>query len=308
MSTQYRTVGRTHGKLWAMSLVTIFGLTACDEAGNFNLGGSPSTDVEGETETTATETGEFVEKDVESPDAFYAKETGLWDGRPSLGGVWVAHPDVSQPERVRIKNNASGKFVIGALFRRERSNPGPRLQLSSDAAQAIGVLAGAPVELEVVALRKEKVSVAPPPAPVEEAPAKEPEADTVPEPVIIEEKALDPIAAAEAAIETAPPTKVETEAVAAASTASPVISSTLPESSLDTPYIQVGTFSVENNAEQAANQMSRAGLVPTVRDAGSSAKPSWRVVVGPASTKDELQKMLKQVKDAGYSDAYVVPN
>ena len=64
-------------------------------------------------------------------------DQGLWDGRPSLGGVWVAHPDVTEPERVIIRNEANGKFVIGALFRRERELPGPKLQMSSDAAAAL---------------------------------------------------------------------------------------------------------------------------------------------------------------------------
>ena len=34
-------------------------------------------------------------RDVERPDIFSVTENALWDGRPSLGGVWVAHPDVT---------------------------------------------------------------------------------------------------------------------------------------------------------------------------------------------------------------------
>ncbi|MDA0963253.1 MAG: SPOR domain-containing protein, partial [Proteobacteria bacterium] len=83
------------------------------------------------TATPSTST-RLVERDVEAPEVFQVTEAGLWDGRPSLGGVWVAHPDVVDPERVIIRNSANGKFVIGALFRRERDIPGPRLQTSSD--------------------------------------------------------------------------------------------------------------------------------------------------------------------------------
>ena len=93
--------------------------------------------------------------------SFQSPKHGLWDGRPSLGGVWVAHPDVTDPERVIIRNQANGKFVIGALFRRERDNPGPRLQVSSDAAAALEMLAGAPSTLNVTALRREEVAEAP---------------------------------------------------------------------------------------------------------------------------------------------------
>lgn len=97
-----------------------------------------------------------VETEVEAPQVFKLTGAGLWDGRPSLGGVWVAHPSVTNPERVMIRNTKNGKSVIGALFRRERDNPGPALQVSSDAAEELGLLAGAPTELSVVALRKEE--------------------------------------------------------------------------------------------------------------------------------------------------------
>ncbi|WP_413875152.1 SPOR domain-containing protein [Albidovulum sp.] len=97
-----------------------------------------------------------VERDVEAPQVFSLAGQGLWDGRPSLGGVWVAHSSVTDPERVIIRNPKNGKSVVGALFRRERDMPGPGLQVSSDAAEALGMLAGQPAELGVVALRREE--------------------------------------------------------------------------------------------------------------------------------------------------------
>ena len=130
-----------------------------------------------------------TERDVEAPEIFSAKEAGLWDGRPSLGGVWVAHPDVSEPERAIIRNTSNGKFVIGALFRKERQTPGPRLQVSSDAAAALGMLAGQPANLDVVALRREK-------APVQDAPTADSEALTetaVPAAPEVSEGTLDPV-------------------------------------------------------------------------------------------------------------------
>ena len=97
----------------------------------------------------------LVDRDVEAPEVFQVTAQGLWDGRPSLGGVWVATPDATDPERVLIRNTANGKFVIGALFKRERENPGPPIQISSDAAAALGLLAGQPGEVNVTALRRE---------------------------------------------------------------------------------------------------------------------------------------------------------
>lgn len=105
----------------------------------------------------------LVERDVEAPDVFQTTDQALWDGRPSLGGVWVASPDAVDPERVIIRNPGNGKFVIGALFRRERLNPGPALQISSDAAAALGLLAGQPAQVSVIALRREEAAPAPAP-------------------------------------------------------------------------------------------------------------------------------------------------
>lgn len=105
-------------------------------------------------------------RDVEAPEIFQTNDSALWDGRPSLGGIWVAAPDAVNPERVAIFNPATGKTITGALFRRERDNPGPRLQLSSDAAEALGILAGKPTQIRVTALRKEVVQDA---APAEDA-------------------------------------------------------------------------------------------------------------------------------------------
>ena len=93
-------------------------------------------------------------QDVEAPGVFDLTTPGLWDGRPSLGGVWVAHPTVTDPERVIIRNTENGQSVIGALFRRERETPGPALQVSSDAAEELGMLAGDPATLSVIALRR----------------------------------------------------------------------------------------------------------------------------------------------------------
>ncbi len=105
-------------------------------------------------------------RDVEAPEVFQTTDSALWDGRPSLGGIWVASPDVTNPERALMFNPANGKTITGALFRRERDNPGPKLQLSSDAAEALGILAGQPTEIRVTAVRKEEIA-----EPAEAAPA-----------------------------------------------------------------------------------------------------------------------------------------
>lgn len=250
----------------------------------------------------------LVERDVEAPDAFQVTDMGLWDGRPSLGGVWVAHPDVKEPERVIIRSTSGSKFVIGALFRRARDIPGPALQVSSDAAAALGMLAGSPVQLNVTALRRE------------EAKENSPEPDTDPEeaatlaaPSEIEATALDPVAGAAAAIDAAEAsasTASAPQAIAAAAPPPSPASTPAPArvSGLDKPFIQIGIFSVEENARNTATAMRQAGMVPTVLEQNSQGKVFWRVIVGPATNASERSALLKKIQGIGFEDAYAVTN
>lgn len=201
MDRVFRTVGRPFCTFrrplrFALLMGVAGALAGCDEGaqmpGLFQSKDKPAAAAPAQDTRT-----KLVERDVEAPEVFQVTEAGLWDGRPSLGGVWVAHPDVQEPERVIIRNNANGKFVIGALFRRERAIPGPRIQASSDAAAALGMLAGSPVELNVTALRRETVDPEPDPEAAKDS-AEAPEA-----PAAVEESTLDPIAGAAAAIEAA---------------------------------------------------------------------------------------------------------
>ena len=115
-------------------------------------------------QVTPSRSVKLVDRDVEAPDDFQTTDKALWDGRPSLGGVWVAATNVKDPMRVIMRNPANGKFVIGALFRREADNPGPKLQISSDAADALGLVAGEPATIAVTALRREEVPATTPDA------------------------------------------------------------------------------------------------------------------------------------------------
>lgn len=273
-------------------------LAGCDEGGQFNLGQGLGIKAQGSEQVSATKrTRKTVERDIEAPEVFSATEPGLWDGRPSLGGVWVAHPDVKDPERVIIRNQANGQFVVGALFRRERDIPGPRLQVSSDAATSLGMLAGAPVELNVTALRKEEITEDGPAEAVATA-----DGAALPAASDVAATSLDPVAVAETALDD-PAT-----AAAAPPAPAPKPAAKPRTSSLDKPYVQIGIFSVEANAERTANQMRGAGVVPQVKTFEANGKTFWRVVVGPAVTASERKQLLAKIKEQGFSDAYAVTN
>ncbi len=279
--------------------IAALSLAACEAANMpaFLQGGDSAesqTDAPAEGGTRSTR---LVERDVEAPEVFQVTEPGLWDGRPSLGGVWAAHPDVSDPERAIIRNETNDSFVIGALFRKERDTPGPRLQISSDAAAALDVLAGAPTELNVVALRREEAPEDAAAAPAQDAPTGDGNLDA---PSDVTETSLDPVAeSAAAALDAAPSDAAPSQEARA---------SNPPDSSLEKPFLQIGIFSIEENANNTATAMRQAGMVPTVLEQSSSGKTFWRVIVGPAQTRSERSALLAKIKDTGFTDAYAVTN
>ncbi|QQA42018.1 SPOR domain-containing protein [Pelagovum pacificum] len=294
-------------------LVLAAGLTlvGCGENGQLNMPFFPTRSGDSLDGSASSGSVQLVERDVEAPEVFQVTEAGLWDGRPSLGGVWVAHPDVDEPERVIIRNRSNGQFVIGALFRRERDNPGPELQISSDAAEALGVLAGAPTELNVTALRREEGAGGADAATLSAAPSGAEGALDAPSSV--ETMALDPIANASAAIDAGEASQAGTVEVAAAPPApepAPPAPAPAPatSSSLEKPYIQIGIFSIEENADGTADRMRNAGIVPTVLAQESQGRAFWRVVVGPARDTAERAELLEKVKAQGFADAYAVTN
>lgn len=87
----------------------------------------------------------------ETSGAFGVAGLALWDGRPSLGGVWLAHPDVVAPQPALIRRVDTGAAVGGTLYRRARDLPGPAFALSAAAAEALGIEAGTPYPVEAIA-------------------------------------------------------------------------------------------------------------------------------------------------------------
>lgn len=334
---------RRRATLAVLCTLSMFGLAACEDGLPFGATGDGE-----EGAAVVPSAPEKGVRDVERPDIFSTTENALWDGRPSLGGIWVAHPDVTDPERAIIRNETNGQSIAGALFRRERTSPGPKLQLSSDAAAALNVLAGKPTEVSVVVVRQEEFEVEPP-APVlseeevgegedpgdadpaiaaaataaavdgaeatperprnnflnrlfsrraqePEEPALEATAESAETPEV-ETATLDPVAAsAAAAIDRAEEAEPPTPRPASA-----------PANSLRNPFVQVGLFSVEQNARDAATSLREVGIVPTLLSGKLSGEPVWRVVVGPMTSADDQDAVLEQVRNLGYADAFLAP-
>ncbi|MBQ1202633.1 MAG: SPOR domain-containing protein, partial [Loktanella sp.] len=177
----------------------------------------------------------------------------------------------------------TGQFVTGALFRRERDNPGPLLQVSSDAAEALAMLAGAPTELSVTVLRRQETA----PEPV----ITEPVEATLATPEAISQTALAPVDAAplpsasDAVVVDLPP---------ATPAAQPASTVGLPPA----PLAQIGVFGVRANADSAAARLSAAGLSAAVLPLQNA----WRVVAGPVPDAATLTR----IKGLGFADAYLI--
>jgi hypothetical protein len=278
----------------AILVAPIMLITACAPGSNPFAGNSDSP---GDTSVATATSVKLVDRDVEAPDVFQVTDNALWDGRPSLGGVWVASPDAVDPERVIMRNPANGKFVIGALFKRERDNPGPNLQISSDAAAALGLLAGAPAQISVTALRREEA-----PAEVDAAAPILDAAETVQTEVLAAGAAPAiapaPIAAPAGAVigEQAGPIDISpalsSPAPAPAAPAAPLITSATGQ------FIQIGIFSIEGNAQRAVATLQAAGIAASLRTGTAQGKTYWSVGArGDAS-------VLAKIKAAGFTDAY----
>ena len=264
---------------------------------------------------SAAAPGSVEEVDVEAPDAFSLTAQGLWDGRPSLGGVWVAHPDVTSPERVVIRT-AGGRSVTGALFTRTRESAGPPFQISSEAATALGLPPGTAAELSVVALRKEARVT--PPAPIAEpgaiAASEPPAAQTTGGTAALASAAtvtaapLDPaIGAAVAAAETAP-TPAAAAAPARSAPRPPADATVVAPGAADAPFVQVGFFAEEEGAEAAVTRLEAAGVEARIAVADSGARRLWRVVAGPAETVAARDDLIAAIRAAGYDRPAAVAN
>ncbi len=256
---------------------------------------APRDEAAADTSVATQKSVRLIDRDVEAPDVYSASDNALWDGRPSLGGVWVASPDAVDPERVIMRNPANGKFVIGALFKRERDNPGPNLQISSDAAAALGLLAGQPGKINVTALRREEA-----PATVD---ASKPILDTAE--TTQTETAAPAVAGAAAAL-----ARVEGQAIGAQTIAAqpiakqPAAAQAAAAKPAPAPsngggkLIQIGIFSVEANAKRTVQTLTAAGVSAVMRTETSQGKTFWSV-----SARGDAA-VLAKIKSAGFKDAY----
>ena len=275
----------------ALLSATVLSLAACQPGQNPFARGSGG-GAEGTAGAAAPTSVKLVDRDVEAPEVFQVTDQALWDGRPSLGGVWVASPDAVDPERVILRNTANGKFVIGALFKREAFNPGPKLQISSDAADALGMLAGQPAQVSVTALRREEVAA--------ETDATRPILDAN---EAVSTTTIDAVASAAIDEAEAASPKPSGPVIATAPAPAPTPSAAPAAPAAGTGVtIQIGIFSVEANANRTVETLTKAGVAATSRKETTQGKTWWSVT---ARGTGDRAALLAKVKGLGFTDAYL---
>ncbi|HEX8375160.1 MAG TPA: SPOR domain-containing protein, partial [Geminicoccaceae bacterium] len=75
-------------------------------------------------------------------------------------------------------------------------------------------------------------------------------------------------------------------------------------SSLRFPFVQLATLSNEAAATQAAQSLAAKGL--PARVVAVPGKPSWRLLLGPATTEAQQGALRESARAEGYDDAYLV--
>ena len=101
-------------------------------------------------------------------------------------------------------------------------------------------------------------------------------------------------------------TAAATPQIAAPKPAAAPAINTSERSTVSKPYVQIGFFSVEDNAKPNVASMKANGIPAKIVTSKTNGKTFWRVIAGPASTATDQKQLLQMVKDKGFADAYFV--
>ncbi len=263
---------------------------------------------------------------VADRDAFLAEGFLVWDGEETLKGRWIAFPELDAARRVRVTNEETGAATDAAMFRRDEGAAGPRILVSSQAAEALGLVPGGATQVTIEALTYAD--------PAELAAAAEKIAAETAEDEIAEEDQIahpvDPPAEDEGPAEIAaiyggaenaggasdepgglsaligaalgllsPGDSSEPDGGAADATAPATEPEPAdePEPAAEGPFfLQAGAFTETVEAETLATDLREAGLPVEIRAPASDQPDPTLVLVGPydnAAARDDARERLR---------------
>ena len=127
----------------------------------------------------------------------------------------------------------------------------------------------------------------------------------------VETTSILPVAGGAAAAVTETPSAATTapsmEGATVAAPRRPTKNTSQPNSDVQNPFIQVGTFASSANASGLTKILQNNGVNAIVRElSASNGTTLYRVLAGPASSQVELTEISERVSSLGFTDAFPV--
>ncbi|HEX3431640.1 MAG TPA: septal ring lytic transglycosylase RlpA family protein [Rhizomicrobium sp.] len=242
-----------------------------------------------------------------------------------LNGLTAAHPTLPMPVNVRVTNLENGKSLVLRVNDRGPFRRGRIIDVSQRAAQLLGFYGQGTAKVRVTYLAR---ADGPPGTPAdtttETAVATAGTAVGAAPTAAVQVAALDPVSthpamaaaapAAPAADPAAPespsfdapspsPEKIDAK-LAANADATPVVA-TLPVPAATHIFIQLGAFSIKENAERLKDKFSAAGNL-TISPIDRKGRILYKVRVGPFDDVRAADSALAQITGLGSNDAKIV--
>ena len=229
-------------------------------------------------------------------------------------GLTAAHPTLPMPVNVQVTNLENGKSLVLRVNDRGPFKHGRIIDVSQHAAQLLGFYGKGTAKVRVTYLaRADEPGGAPVDSTTATAVAAAPTA-------AVQVASLDPVAAAPATtpapapqpvlqdppppdVPSPSPEKLDAKLEAKADT--PPVVTTVPVPAATHLYVQVGAFSIKENAERLKNRLSTAGNL-TISSIDRKGHTLYRVRVGPFDDVSTADSALAQINGLGSSDAKIV--
>jgi hypothetical protein len=232
---------------------------------------------------------------LRDPSLFQAEARTLWDGLPSMGGAWVAHPAAGAAMMVEATNLDTGRSLRLPMLRISERAGRPPIQMSADAALRLGMAPGRLTPVRLIGLRA-----------MPEAPAPRLSGDGARDDR--DDGARDDAELAGTAARAAQDAAAaKNDAAAAKSIAAPMARPKAaalaePTAAQDAaPYVQVAAFGDPANAAETARRFRARDLPAFEMPAGGLRL----VLLGPFDTMDAARRARDIAAADGFADAYV---
>jgi len=232
---------------------------------------------------------------LRDPSLFQAEARTLWDGLPSMGGAWVAHPAAGAAMMVEATNLDTGRSLRLPMLRMSERAGRPPIQMSADAALRLGMAPGRLTPVRLIGLRAMPEAPAPRLSDDGARNDRDDGARDDAELAGTAARAAQDAAAAKNDAAAAKPIAAPMARPKAAALAEPTAAQDAA------PYVQVAAFGDPANAAETARRFRARDLPAFEMPAGGLRL----VLLGPFDTMDAARRARDIAATDGFADAYV---